>query len=54
MRPSKPASVPRAARRPGGWEVIVLSAWFGLVAGLLEVLTKVVCTAIGRSAGSTR
>ena len=26
-----------------------LAAWFGLVAGLLEVLTKVSCTAIGRS-----
>ena len=26
-----------------------VAAWFGLVAGLLEVLTKVSCTAIGRS-----
>ena len=29
--------------------MIAFSAWFGLVAGLLEVLTKIVCTAVGRS-----
>jgi len=29
-------------------ELLALAAWFGLAAGLLEVLTKVVCTAAGR------
>lgn len=36
-------------RWPGPWQVLALSAWFGLLAGLLEVLTKVVCTALGRA-----
>lgn len=51
MGPSRPAPGAPAARRPGALEVIALSAWFGLVAGLLEVLTKVSCTMIGRFGG---
>ncbi len=48
MGPSK-----RALRTPEGWwlgagEVIAFSAWFGLLAGLLEVLAKITCTAVGR------
>ena len=33
------------------WEVVAVSAWFGLLAGLLEVGTKVVCAVIGRFGG---
>ena len=45
------------AERPPGQEpslrlrprlLLALAAWFGLVSGLLEVLTKVVCSALGR------
>src|ERR1017187_970289 len=36
---------PRRAPR----ETLALAVWCGLAAGLLEVLTKVVCTAMGRS-----
>ena len=51
MGPSKPAPGAPAVWRPGAWEVIALSAWFGLVAGLLEVLTKITCVVIGRFGG---
>jgi arylsulfatase A-like enzyme len=33
---------------PVAWNVLAAAAWFGLVAGLIEVATKVLCAAFGR------
>src|SRR5579864_1160925 len=49
MRPSRFLAGVQARRRLGPWGTVALSAWFGLVAGLLEVLSKVICTVVGRS-----
>ncbi len=48
IEPSVASLEARTGRRLGPRAVLALSAWFGLLAGLLEVLTKVVCAAVGR------
>ncbi len=40
---------PQRAPRVERGSILALAAWCGLLAGLLEVLTKVVCAAVGRS-----
>ncbi len=40
---------PQATPQLGAGGFLALAAWCGLLAGLLEVLTKVVCTAAGRT-----
>jgi arylsulfatase A-like enzyme len=43
---SKSAQARAHDRRLGAWDVLVLSAWCGVVGGLLEVGTRVACTYI--------
>ncbi len=49
MVPSIPLPDRQFARGRALRETLALAAWCGLLAGLLEVLTKVVCTAVGRT-----
>jgi len=49
MIPSIPLPGRQFTRGHASWETLALAAWCGLVAGLLEVFTKIACTAVGRT-----
>src|SRR6478672_4314430 len=49
MRPSKTQDAGSVRRPPRPLGIIALAAWLGLATGIVEVLTKLACAALGRN-----